>query len=129
MFNVSGVGNLVSAPVIRDVNDTRVAKYTVATNRSIKRGDNPDGTPKYESIGTFLNCESWGSICKVLEKWDKGDKIQFSGELEQQNWEKDGEKKSALLCRVDKVKGISTKDKAQSDKPAETGAGSEDVPF
>lgn len=121
MFNVSGVGNLVSDPVIRDVGESRVAKFTVASNRSIKRGDN------YESIGTFLMCESWGSICKVIEKWSKGDKIQFSGELEQQNWEKDGEKKSALLCRVDKVKGVSTKDKAQADKPAE--GPTEDVPF
>ncbi len=123
MFNVNGVGNLVADPVIKEIGETRVAKYTVATNRSIKRGD------KYESIGTFLDCESWGGVCKIIEKWTKGDKIQFSGELEQQDWEKDGVKRSKLLCRVDKVKGVATKDKAQSEAPAESKPPEEDVPF
>lgn len=126
MFNLSGVGNLTADPIIREVGSTTVSKFTVATNRTIKRGETK------ESVGTFLMCEAWGSINKIIENWKKGDKIQFSGELEQQNWEKDGEKRSALVCRVDKVKGVNTKDKAVAEAggaESSDSAGGDEVPF
>lgn len=105
MISVTGVGNLVSDPVIKEVGDTRVARFSIASNRNIKRGD------KYEKIATFLDCESWGGITKVIERWAKGDTIMVDGELEQQTWEKDGVNRSKHVLRVDKAKGIKTKDR------------------
>jgi single-strand DNA-binding protein len=124
MFMVNGVGNLVADPEIREINGKQLAKFTVATNRNIKRGD------AYESVATFLDCESWGSIVQVIERWQKGSKVQFSGELEQQTWERDGQKRSKLVCKVDRVKGLATKDKEKSEEVVvSAGVEDNDVPF
>lgn len=123
MFMVNGVGNLVADPEIREINGKQLAKFTVATNRNIKRGDT------YESVATFVDCESWGGVVQVIEKWTKGSKIQFSGELEQQSWEKDGQKRSKLVVKVDRVKGLATKDKEKAEETAGVGASDDDVPF
>jgi single-strand DNA-binding protein len=122
MFMVNGVGNLVADPEIREINGKQLAKFTVATNRNIKRGD------AYESVATFVDVEAWGGIVQVIEKWTKGSKIQFSGELEQQTWERDGQKRSKLVVKVDRVKGLVTKDREK----AEVGSApteDNDVPF
>jgi len=125
MISVVALGNLTKDPEIKEVRDTRVAKFSIASNRNIKKGEK-DGEPVYESVATFLDCESWGGVCKVLERWGKGDTIMVCGELEQQNWEKDGVKHSKMLLRVDKVKGVKTKDKQVA---AEVPVTESDVPF
>lgn len=124
MFIITCVGNMTRDPEVREVNGTRVAKFSLATNRKIKGVEH----------ATYLDFEAWGGVVQIIERWKKGSKIQVAGELEQQSWEKDGEKKTKYVVRVSAVKGLVTKEDEDSGESAPqvsapTNNNDDEVPF
>ncbi len=73
---------------------------------------------KYKDTETkcFMRCKAWRSNAEVLEKYfRKGQEIVVQGKMLTEQWEKDGNKKSRMVCLVDKVNfcgSKSTKDPA-----------------
>jgi len=133
MNSVSMLGNLTRDPEVRPVGSTHVASFTVAMNRKFKRAD---GT--YDEEVSYIPCEAWDTGAKTIEKlFRKGSQIFVVGALKQENWEKDGEKKSRLVVRVSNFQVV---DKKPSETKEEVGAGvdagagagnsgDEDIPF
>lgn len=83
----------------------------------------------------FMRCKAWRSTAEFLEKYfKKGQEIVVQGKMLTEQWEKDGEKKSSIVCLVDKVNfcgSKSGKDSAppkQNDEPVESDDGFMDIP-
>lgn len=52
----------------------------------------------------FMRCKAWRSTAEFLEKYfKKGQEIAIQGKMLTEQWEKDGNKKSRMVCLVDKV--------------------------
>lgn len=83
-------GRMVADPVLRKtVSGTSVMTFTVAHN--------------FKDRTTFLTCEAWGTGAEVIaDRFRKGDPINLSGYLRQDDWEdKDGNKRSKIILRVE----------------------------
>lgn len=83
------VGNLTKDAESRTVGEAEVGKYSVAING------------RKDSV-MFLDCDHW-RVGGVLPYLTKGTTVLVEGELEQQSWEKDGQKKSKLVLQVQRL--------------------------
>jgi single-strand DNA-binding protein len=68
------------------VGETEVGRYSIAVNG------------RKDKV-MFLDCDHW-RIGGVLEYLVKGCQVCVTGELDQQSWEKDGQKKSKMVLAV-----------------------------
>ena len=78
-----------------------------------------------------MTCVLWGKQAELAaESFHKGDPIFFEGRLKLETWEKDGQKRSRHVIRIDKFNFVETK---RADKPAETPEPAyefeDDIPF
>lgn len=74
-----------------------IARFTVATSRRRKVGDQWE-----DADTTFWICTAWDQLAEqVVEHLRKGAAVVVSGQAYQNNWEKDGEKRSRIEVRVD----------------------------
>jgi single-strand DNA-binding protein len=80
------VGNLTKDVESRMVGESELAKFSVAVNG-------------YKDSVEFFDCEFWkpGRVTQFL---DRGVQVLVEGEIQTQQWEKDGERKSRKVVRV-----------------------------
>lgn len=123
---VSGIVRLVRDPESRQAGSSSVCKLTVVENRKAKD----------KEIATFVDVEAWGKQGEVIQQYfTKGSRIYIVGTLEQQNWEKDGEKRSKLSVKltdfqfVDKNTSGGSAENESDDQGGNSGKGGQDVPF
>lgn len=133
-YNKVGLeGNLVADPETLEVNDRRLVKIRIASNRNWKNSNGSDGQST-----TFMDVEFWspadkkgvGSVVAAHHK--KGDKIQVEGYLHQQNYEVEGQKRSKLVLigkefwfrKLSKEQG-----NANGNEDATNHYSNEDIPF
>lgn len=83
-------GNLAGDATTRTVGDSLVASYTIAVN----------GRRDGETL--WLRCDHWNAGA-VTEYLMKGKQVLVSGEVRMDEWEKDGEKRSAIKLNVKKL--------------------------
>lgn len=105
MAETSFVGNLVAEPEIRDTREGKPwAAFTLVTSdrKQDQSGNWVDGD------ATYLDCVTFAHGAGNLGGLAKGTRLMVSGKLKQQNWEKDGQKRSKIQLVVDEV-GVSTK--------------------
>lgn len=93
-------GNLVKAAELSHWNDgTPYCNFTLANNETYKQ---QDGT--YNSIASFFDCALKGAYAETMAKYLlKGRGCKVVGRLKQQRWEKDGQKYSRILIKVDEL--------------------------
>lgn len=84
-----GVGNITKDAESRMVGEAEVAKYSVAING------------RKDKV-LFVDCDHW-RVGGVLPYLTKGTSVLVEGELEQQSWEKDGQKKSKMVLQVQRL--------------------------
>lgn len=78
--------------------NTPIGKIALAVNRSIKRGD------KWESEASFFDVTIIGTRADSLKQYlVKGKQIAVTGELQQDRWEKDGQKFSRVVIIADNI--------------------------
>lgn len=61
---------------------------------------------KYKEVETkcFLYCKAWRTTAEFISKYfGKGTMIMIEGHLVTEEWEKDGEKRSRVVCQIDKA--------------------------
>lgn len=123
---VSGLVRLIRDPESRQAGASSVCKFTVVENKKYKDKES----------ATFVDVEAWGRQGEVIqERFVKGNRIYIVGTLEQQNWEKDGEKKSKLAVKLTDFQFVDAASKTSSDNdsgdtpPQSSNKGGEDIPF
>ena len=122
MFSFSGVGKVIKEVSVREVGETKLATFTIVSNRGVKKGD------EWENIGTFIEVKGWGRLAETAEKLTNQDVVQVTGRLEQEYWvSKEGEKRSKFTVNATDIKPIRL---GKSEKEEETPVPvTEEVPF
>lgn len=94
------MGNLTRDPEVRYTpKGTAVGDLAIAINDSYKA---QDGTIK-ETV-TYVDIEVWGRQAETCKQYlTKGRPIFVEGQLKLDQWEQDGQKKSKLRVRADRV--------------------------
>jgi single-strand DNA-binding protein len=105
MNNVSMVGRLTADPESKSLNDGKsLASFSIAVRRPFK---NHDG--EYES--DFFDVKGFNRTAEYCIKYlGKGRLISVEGRLQQERWEKDGQKRSRIVIIASSVQGL---DRAQ----------------
>lgn len=93
MNRVTLTGRLTRDPEVKAVgDDNKVAKFGIAVDRNVK--DKSD----------FFDVEVWGKTADIVEKFfSKGKFIIIDGRLQQDTWEKDGQKNSKVFVVAERV--------------------------
>ena len=118
-----GVGRFVADPVIYDVNETKVCKFSLAVNEFRRING------ERKKIPHFFEFEVWDKAAEVIAQWrKKGDLIEVYATARQQKWndKESGEPRSKVVFRVDDFTflprggGPQSEAEAESDAPEET---------
>jgi len=100
------LGNLTGDPEIRMVGEAELVKYTIAVNSPWKKGK-----------VLFMDCDHWRAG-KVAEFLARGTPVLVEGELDQQSWEKDGQKRSKVVLQVQHLQLVGRKDREPEEELA-----------
>jgi single-strand DNA-binding protein len=81
------LGNVGNKPEVREVGDKKVANFSLATNKTFKKGNEKVTETAWHSI------VCWSPLAEVVENYvDKGSKLYISGEIQYRSYEnKDGQ--------------------------------------
>lgn len=106
MSNVNLVavsGNLCADPEYKEVSaDFQVCNMRLATNRSKKNKE----TGEYEDEASYFDVTTFGKFAALCaKKLSVGSAVTVQGRLEQQRWEKDGEKRSKVVIIASEIDG------------------------
>ena len=111
--NFIGFGRLTADPEFKSVGDTSVANFTLAT-------DTGYGERK---ATLFTKCAAWGKQAELINgSFKKGNRILITGEMQPNNWEKDGKTVYDVKVNVRNFNFIDPKDSGSSNSQ-------EDIPF
>lgn len=78
-------------------NGTSYGSFTLVVDKSVKKGD------EFETQSSFIKCKGFGKSYENSAKhMTKGSMCTVEGHLEQQSWEKDGQKRSEIVVIVEK---------------------------
>lgn len=78
---------------------TAYCNFSIGNNETYK-----DGNGEYQSIGSFFDCAMKGSYAEAMAKHlIKGRGVTVVGRLKQQRWEKDGQKFSRVIIKVEEL--------------------------
>lgn len=102
-------GRLTKDPEIKDGGNTKVAKFTIASQRSFK-----DSSGNYGA--DFINCTAFGKTAEFLEKYfHKGSQICVEGRINTGSYtNKDGQKVYTTDVAVEKVEFMGSKADSQT---------------
>lgn len=109
MNKVILMGRLTRDPEVRysqGGNSMAIAKFSIAVDRRFKREGQPDTD--------FFNCTAFGKQGEFVEKYlQKGTKVVVVGNIQNDNYEKDGVKHYSVQINVDEIEFAESKN-AQS---------------
>jgi len=133
MFRVFGEGRLTRDPEVREVNGTKVAEFTLATNEYRKSKN--QGEPSVK-VAHFFDCVIWDSGAKIIEQYcQKGSRLVIEGRPRQEKWtDKDGNNRSRVVFRVEEFSIVDSRREGENTDNAEpagatTGPDTEEPPF
>lgn len=95
------IGNITDKPALRKTNTgASVTQFTVADTRSWKNKNN-----EWEEKTSFIDVVAWADLADNIDESAlyKGARVIVTGRLEQQSWEKNGEKRSKIVLVADEV--------------------------
>jgi len=103
MNSVILMGRLTRDPEVRKLDNTTIARYSIAVDRRYKR----DGQPEAD----FFDLNSFGKQAEFVEKYlKKGTKVVIRGRIENNNYtNKDGQKVYATRIMVEDVEFAESK--------------------
>jgi len=139
-LGVFGIGIATADPELRSVGEknTSVCTVSLAFNRSYKIGDGD-----WQKETCFLRAQVWGGRAdRMMELVKKGQPLYICGYMKQDNWEKDGQKRTAhsitlrdfQLCEKNGHKKTDGSQQAVKSKAAKSSAAppaddDDDIPF
>lgn len=99
MTNLNSVvlmGNLVKDNQVKEIGNAKLSTFTLAINRSIKKGD------QWETEVSYIDCKMWNNT-GLIQYLNKGVKVTVKGYLKQERWEAEGVKNSRVTVIVDNL--------------------------
>ena len=123
------MGHLTRDPEKRATTDGKpVVRFTVAVNRP--RSKDHEG----EEEVLFMPCVSFGKTAEVAGEYlSKGDPVHLAGRLQENRWEKDGQKRSRIELIVGSVQFLKSRENGEKEKtevhPEEYAVDESDIPF
>lgn len=128
MNQVILMGRLGSDVEIRQAGATQVAKCSLATSKTFK---DKEGNKQEKTC--WHNLEAWGRTAEVMAGYlTKGSKIVVVGEIDNQTYEKDGEKKYVSKVRVNEFHFADVKskdDNVKQETPSQQKQDYSEIPF
>ena len=117
------IGNVGADPEVKQVNESKVVKLSLATSETFK-----DKSGNKQTETQWHNIHAWGALAEIIEKYvKKGDKIYIGGSVKYRQWEKDGVKHYATEIKADTMKMLGGA--APESKPASAFVDESDLPF
>lgn len=109
MNKVILMGRLTKDPEIRYTNSAKtVGSFSIAVDRRFKSEGQPDAD--------FFNCVTFGKQAEFVEKYlKKGTKILLGGQIQNNNYEKDGVKHYSIQVLVDEIEFAESKQSQQKE--------------
>ncbi len=103
------VGRLTKDSELKYTNSgMAVAKLSIANNYSKKNGD------QWETEVNYFDVSIWGRQAEALNQYlQKGTQIAVMGELRQERWEQDGQKRSRVSINAKSIQLLGSKDSSQ----------------
>ena len=95
--NISG--NLTRSPEIKATKGGYLARFSVAQNRRVGNEDKP----QFFDCVKFMGKEPSAAMQRFWESLEKGRRVFVSGQLRQDRWEKDGERRATVYIAVDEL--------------------------
>ena len=97
--SVTIVGRLVRDMKLKYTNSgMAVGNFSIAVNRSVKQGD------QWIEEGNFFDVTLWGRRAESLQQYlTKGTRVAVTGELKQDRWEQDGQKRSRVGINANNI--------------------------
>jgi len=81
-----------------------IGKTSLAVNRRVKKGD------EWTEEASFFDCVQFGKRAEGLSPYLlKGQQVAVDGQLKQDRWEKDGQKRSKIVVEVDHIQLLGNK--------------------
>lgn len=120
------LGRLTRDAEIRYTNGgLAISKFSIACNRSVKKGD------KWEDEASFFDITWFGKSAENLNQYmTKGKQIAIAGELRQSRWEKEGQSRSKVEVIANNVQLLGGKGDSKPSGQRQTAQDFEDdVPF
>ena len=103
-----------------------IANFSLAVNRRRKQGDG------WTDEASFIDCTLFGNQAEAVSRYlTKGKQVGVVGELRQERWEKDGQKRSKVKIIADNVQLLGSASNGSGEGASTSaGAAAEDgVPF
>jgi single-strand DNA-binding protein len=117
--NITIHGRLTADPELKHTqSQVAYCTFTVAVDRSYKQGD--------EKLTDFFNCIAWRGQAEMIAKYfNKGKEIVISGEMNNNPYEKDGNKLAWWQLHVHSIDFCGSKGNSSS---GGVGSGPDDIP-
>jgi len=100
------IGRLVADPELQHTNGgTPFSRMRIAVNTPYK-----DKSGEWQEDTLFIDVVLWGTPSeRVVKKLSKGSRVLVVGSLRQSTWEKNGEKRSKIEVRAERVSALDYK--------------------
>lgn len=109
--NVCIIGRLTRDAELNEVGQSNVVSFSIAVNRSRK-----DQSGNWKDEPNFFDVKAWGSIAKGIHRYlIKGCQVSISGEIVQEKWENNGEKRTRVVINADHIQLIGAKKEEVTD--------------
>ena len=93
------MGRLTKDPETRYKGEMAISKFSIAVNRKFK-----------EDATDYFNCISFGKQAEFIQKYiTKGTKVVVTGRVENESYEKDGQKKTFTQIVVEEIEFAESK--------------------
>lgn len=95
-------GRLTRSAELKHLNNaerTALCEFSIAVNKSRK-----DNAGNWQSEASYFDCQLWGRYGEAMSQYlVKGERVTLTGRLQQDRWEKDGEKHSRVSVTVEEL--------------------------
>jgi len=114
------IGRATADAQVKDIGDnSKVATFRIVSNRHIKKRNGEKGEKS-----TFVDVEVWGQRADYAGNYVKrGTPVLVQGQLETDEWEKDGQKRSKLKIYANSIQAEFPRDRAEATSEATSEGG------
>ena len=113
MNKVMLLGRVGQEPAIRRAGEAEVVRLSLATDRSVKRGD------EWDTVADWHQVECWERLAhQVVDRVHKGDVVAVVGELRQNSWvDQEGQRRTRIVVRAYEISPLGRRARGEA-KPS-----------